>query len=46
MDKINLGSFPFTIAFSGGCFSGKTSTMEALKYILEKDGFLLKLLVD
>ena len=31
MDKINLGGFPFTIAFSGGCFSGKTSTMEALK---------------
>lgn len=39
MDKINLGGFPFTIAFSGGCFSGKTSTMEALKYILEKEGY-------
>lgn len=39
MDKINLGGFPFTIAFSGGCFSGKTSTMEALKSILEKDGY-------
>lgn len=39
MDKINLGGLPFTIAFSGGCFSGKTSTMEALKYILEKEGY-------
>ena len=39
MDTINLGNFPFTIAFSGGCFSGKTSTMEALKSILEKDGY-------
>lgn len=39
MDKINLGGFPFTIAFSGGCFSGKTSTMEALKSILEKEGY-------
>lgn len=39
MDKINLGGFPFIIAFSGGCFSGKTSTMEALKYILEKQGY-------
>lgn len=39
MDKINLGDFPFTIAFSGGCFSGKTSTMEALKSILEKEGY-------
>lgn len=39
MDKINLGGFPFTIAFSGGCFSGKTSTMEALKSILEKNGY-------
>lgn len=39
MDKINLGCFPFTIAFSGGCFSGKTSTMEALKSILEKEGY-------
>lgn len=36
---IKLGGFPFTIAFSGGCFSGKTSTMEALKSILEKDGY-------
>ena len=36
---IKLGGFPFTIAFSGGCFSGKTSTMEALKFILEKDGY-------
>ena len=39
MDKINLGGLPFTIAFSGGCFSGKTSTMEALKSILEKEGY-------
>ena len=39
MDKINLGGLPFTIAFSGGCFSGKTSTMEALKFILEKEGY-------
>ena len=39
MDKINLGGFPFIIAFSGGCFSGKTSTMEALKSILEKEGY-------
>lgn len=39
MDKINLGGFPFMIAFSGGCFSGKTSTMEALKSILEKEGY-------
>lgn len=36
---IKLGGFPFTIAFSGGCFSGKTSTMEALKSILEKEGY-------
>lgn len=36
---IKLGGFPFIIAFSGGCFSGKTSTMEALKSILEKDGY-------
>lgn len=36
---IKLGGFPFIIAFSGGCFSGKTSTMEALKFILEKDGY-------
>ena len=36
---IKLGGFPFTIAFSGGCFSGKTSTMEALKSILEKNGY-------
>ena len=41
MDKINLGGFPFLIAFSGGCFSGKTSTMEALKSILEKEGYNL-----
>lgn len=39
MDKINLGGFSFTIAFSGGCFSGKTSTMEALKSVLEKEGY-------
>lgn len=39
MDKINLGGLPFTIAFSGGCCSGKTSTMEALKSILEKEGY-------
>lgn len=37
--KINLGNAPFTIAFSGGCFSGKTSTMQALKSILEKEGY-------
>lgn len=36
---IKLSGFPFTIAFSGGCFSGKTSTMEALKSVLEKDGY-------
>ena len=39
MDKINLGGCPFLIAFSGGCFSGKTSTMAALKSILEKEGY-------
>ena len=39
MEKINLGGFPFIIAFSGGCFSGKTSTMEALKSVLEKEGY-------
>lgn len=39
MDKINLGGFQFTIAFSGGCFSGKTSAMEALKSVLEKEGY-------
>jgi hypothetical protein len=42
--KINLGSKPFTIAFSGGCFSGKTSTMKALKSILEKYGFTVIIL--
>lgn len=39
MDKINLDGFPFIIAFSGGCFSGKTSTMEALKSVLKKEGY-------
>lgn len=39
MEKINLGNKPFTIAFSGGCCSGKTSTMQALKSILEKQGY-------
>lgn len=38
MEKINIGNKPFTIAFSGGCFSGKTSTMKALKSTLEKEG--------
>lgn len=42
--KINLGGLPFTIAFSGGCCSGKTSTMQALKYILEQQGYKVVIL--
>ena len=30
---------PFVIAFSGGCCSGKTTTLNALKDRLEQEGF-------
>lgn len=33
-----MANKPVIIAFSGGCFSGKTTTMEALKKELEKRG--------
>lgn len=35
---------PYVIAFSGGCFSGKTTTMEKLKAALEKCGLRVSML--
>lgn len=43
MEKINLNK-PIFIAFSGGCFSGKTTTLNALKDVLESSGLKVKTL--
>lgn len=37
---------PVVIAFSGGCFSGKTTTMEKLKESLEKRGYKVAMLSE
>lgn len=39
-------SKPIVIAFSGGCFSGKTTTMEKLKESLEKRGHKVAMLSE
>lgn len=39
-------SKPLVIAFSGGCFSGKTTTMEKLKELLEKRGHKVAMLSE
>lgn len=39
-------SKPLVIAFSGGCFSGKTTTMEKLKESLEKRGHKVAMLSE
>lgn len=44
--KLKLGGYPFLIAFSGGCYSGKTSTMNALKSILENEYGLKVVIVN